>query len=73
MSEVPLYGGELLMFRTLLPALRAGANRLFQCPWFVLDLAGIRRPVVQMRGLKKEGLLPPYGHVVVAQCVLVSS
>ena len=31
-----------------------GANRLFQSPRFVLDIAGIRRPVVQLRGLEKE-------------------
>ena len=31
----------------------AGSNRLFQFPFVVLDLAGIRRPVVQIRAVTK--------------------
>jgi len=39
----------------------AGSNRLFQFPFVVLDLAGIRRPVVQIRALENNDLLlqPP--------------
>ena len=40
------------------PALSVGENCRFPLPRFLLDVAGIRRPVVYIRGLDKEDLLP---------------
>ena len=40
------------------PALRVGSNLLFHFPWFELELAGIRQPVVQSRGLERDDLVP---------------
>ena len=34
------------------------SNHLFLTSWSVLDLAGIRRPAVQTRGLENDDLLP---------------
>ena len=40
-----------------LKVLRVGSNPLFRFPWFALELARIRRPVVQIKTIEKDGLL----------------
>ena len=35
-----------------------GTKPFFQLPWFALELAGIRRIVVQIKGLERDGLVP---------------
>jgi len=40
-----------------LAALRVGSSRFFQSPWFALEGDGIRRRVVQIRGLERDDLV----------------
>ena len=40
------------------PAPRVRSNRPFRFPWFALELAVIRRPVVQFKRLERDDLVP---------------
>jgi hypothetical protein len=37
---------------------QSGIKSLFSVPWFVLVLAGIRRPVVRIKAIEEYNLLP---------------
>ena len=73
LGVIPLRIGRKHLARSLLtPALRGGANRSFQTRKFALEVAEIRRHVVQPRGPGKEDLLP-LGVLVVASSRLSCS